>query len=61
MHEYKPECFIYNIDNFLLVGTDNDTVPLSINRTTNLPKFEYILSNEEDFVLNLQKVKKTRG
>jgi len=56
LHEYKPECFVYDIDNFLLVGTDNDTVPLSINRTSNLPKFEYILSKEEDFVINLQKV-----
>ena len=24
IHEHKPEVFIYNVENFLLVGTDNE-------------------------------------
>ena len=44
IHEHKPEVFIYNVENFLLVGTDNEQIPLSIDRSINLPRYEYILS-----------------
>ena len=38
-HEYRPDCLVFKVENFLLVGTDIDDAPLSIDRSTNLEKF----------------------
>jgi hypothetical protein len=35
-HEYRPDCLVFNVENFLLVGTDIDNAPLSLDRSTNL-------------------------
>ena len=44
----SPDVFLYDVKNFLLVGTDVLEVPLSLNRLTNLPELNYILSHDEE-------------